>query len=232
MSKSSISSPSSLTSRAGRRLIPAGLPCGSGTLVDDVLLLARDLGRRLWPLRIFHQRETEAARRLLAGRLAAAPLILDLGCGRGSSLTGGWPGRVIGLDRSRRLLRHRRQREMLPLCADACRVPLAPGRFALVLAVGLAEYLPDPEPLLTESARLLGPRGWLLLTVSPPNLLARFRSLTGSPVHIHDEVMLCELFRCCRLTLAGRIQTASQIAFLLRKEEIFQVNRITPKEKL
>lgn len=232
MWKNSILSPclsincSSRPHHSGRR------PCGWRTVGRDLLLLARDQGRRLWPLCLLRQRELAAARTLLAAVPAAAPLILDLGCGRGSALTSGWPGLVIGLDRSQRLLRHRRQRELQPLCADVRRVPLASSRVTLLLAVGLAEYLPDPALLLAESARLLAPRGWLLLTVSPPNLFARFRSLTGSPVHIHDEAMLRLLFDRCCFTLAGRIQTAGQIAFLLRKEETDQVNRITPKEKL
>ncbi|MGH3262536.1 MAG: methyltransferase domain-containing protein [Trebonia sp.] len=48
--------------------------------------------------------------------------------------------------------------------ADARGLPFNDGRFGLVVALGLLPWLPDPETVVRELARVLAPGGWIILT--------------------------------------------------------------------
>jgi SAM-dependent methyltransferase len=115
---------------------------------------------------------------------------LEAGCGAGSLVEplaeAGF--RHVGVDLSARMTEWfaRRARGAGLPCrvarADAERLPFPDGAFDLVVAVGLLEYLPRPDPFLREAARVLADGGRLLLAVpaawSPGNLAARaFASL-------------------------------------------------------
>lgn len=189
---------------------------GGGELARAGMLRLLQWGRRRWPLRTISRREHDAAARLLAMVPASRRWMADLGCGTGSA-----PARLrtepcLGVDRSRRLVRVSRYAEaQRALCADLAALPLRPDRFGLLLAIGVAEYCRDPEPLLREAARLLAHEGHLLLTVTPAGWHARFRRLLGSPVYIHQEELLAGLFRKYHFLLKARQITATQHLYLV-----------------
>lgn len=191
---------------------------GSG--IRECLLPVVQWGRTLWPLRQIKAREAAAAVALLERIPCSGQWMVDLGCGAGTTLAAARPERCIGIDRSQIMLRRAvRQMRLLPVRADATAVPLPSGRFSFVLAVGVAEYCMDPEPLLSEAARLLTESGWFLFTVSPPGCFTSFRRMTALPVYIHRDEALSELFSKCHFRVIARSTSATQKLFLLQKSE-------------
>lgn len=176
----------------------------------------RQRGATFWPLRSIRAHEKAAATDLLRLVPHRSGWTADLGCGMGAALPAVDPKRCIGLDRSLAVLL--RTARAYRVCADAEAAPLADGGFALVLAIGLAEYIADPEPLLSEAARLLKNDGFLLFTISPPGCFTRFRRLTGLPVYIHRGELLLPLFRKHGLALTRQGRTVTQNLFLLQKK--------------
>ncbi|HPR86594.1 MAG TPA: methyltransferase domain-containing protein [bacterium] len=175
-------------------------------------------GRYLWPLRLIAKREAAAAARLMARVPVSREWMADLGCGAGSAPAAQRPEPCIGVDRSRRMARRAAGGRMTHVvCAGINVLPLASARFELVLAVGVAEYLADPEPLLREAARILRREGWLLFTVAPRGWHLAFRRLAGLPVYIHREEDLAGIFPVHHLEIRARAQTATQHLYLLQK---------------
>ncbi len=54
---------------------------------------------------------------------------------------------------------------VVPICADATRMPFRTGVFDVVFHQGLMEHFRDPGPLLTENRRVLAPGGLVLVDV-------------------------------------------------------------------
>jgi SAM-dependent methyltransferase len=132
-------------------------------------LFALDLAR--------HEAAYEVARGMLAtGR------VLDLGCGSGYGAAGlaGRGAAVVALDRVApdRASRHSAARFVR---ADLGAVPLAPGRFELIVSFQVIEHLADPGPYLDAIADLLAPGGTAVLTT--PNVLT---SDGVNPYHVHE----------------------------------------------
>jgi SAM-dependent methyltransferase len=136
------------------------------------------------------------ARYLYALPLALGP-IADLGCGSGY---GSWllstaaPTHATDLDPDTIAYAQSRFRAPnLTFSAAPChQTGLPASAFQLVTAFELIEHLPDPEPLLTEAARLLSPHG--IFAVSTPNrtFYAESRANAGpNPFH-HREYTVSE----------------------------------------
>jgi SAM-dependent methyltransferase len=172
----------------------------------------------LWPLRLISQAEVKAAATLLARVPFTRYGMADIGSGGGSLAAALRPEACVRIDRSWRMISAgSRAPGAMAICADLDALPLVSGHFHLVLAVGVAEYCRDPEPLIRQAVRILRRHGWLLFTVSPAGWHLRFRSLAGLPVYIHHEEMLSALFSRYRLTVKARNQTATQKLYLLQK---------------
>lgn len=124
------------------------------------------------------QRRKQHALRLLEG---VEGRVLEIGCGSGNvilSLPAKNGARTFGADFSTNMLRQAKQnangrRETLPLlAADAHNLPFADGVFSAVLGLGLLEYIPDYNWVLTECHRILAPGGQLVASV--PNIGSPF----------------------------------------------------------
>jgi SAM-dependent methyltransferase len=104
-----------------------------------------------------------------------SPLILDVATGTGRlplALLRQWDfrGRVVGLDRSRRMLAIARrrtyaQRERVGwLYDDAMALPFPDGLFRAVTCIEAVEFLPHPREALREMVRALAPGGRLMVS--------------------------------------------------------------------
>ena len=125
------------------------------------------------------RRETDAARRLLGMNNQAPAYVLDVGTGPGAGLPAFPAGvKIIGMDRSLAMLRQiPADGPMLRVVGDALRLPFADGRFSLVAAVGISEYLQDQETFVSELGRVCAAGGRCLVTLAPwsvPNVLRIF----------------------------------------------------------
>lgn len=97
--------------------------------------------------------------------------VLDVGCGTGALLEAiarRAPGaRLAGIDLSPAMLAVARRRlagRAALTAGDATHLPLASGRFDLVLSSSALHYWPDPVAVLVEIARVLVPGGRVAIT--------------------------------------------------------------------
>jgi ubiquinone/menaquinone biosynthesis C-methylase UbiE len=120
--------------------------------------------------------EREQRTILAAADLRGDETVLDLACGTGiygRPLARALPrGRVVGLDLSPPMLataRARARREGLAnlslVRGDAQSLPLATGRFDVVLCSAALHLIPDVTRVLREAARVLGTGGRIILAV-------------------------------------------------------------------
>ncbi|MGH7588198.1 MAG: class I SAM-dependent methyltransferase [Gemmatimonadota bacterium] len=97
--------------------------------------------------------------------------VLDVGCGTGAlleAIAGRVPqARLAGVDLSPAMLAVARRRlagRAALVVGDATDLPLAGGRFDLVLSSSALRYWPDPAAALAEIARVLAPGGRVAIT--------------------------------------------------------------------
>lgn len=96
-----------------------------------------------------------AAYALTAPMLGPGP-VLDLGCGVGHSYRLLEPRTTVGVDLEAGALRGQ---ERETVAADMRALPFGDGSFESVLSVHSIEHVPDPERVLAEVARVIGPGG-------------------------------------------------------------------------
>ncbi|HNT74324.1 MAG TPA: class I SAM-dependent methyltransferase [Anaerolineae bacterium] len=107
--------------------------------------------------------------------LCPDPLVLDVATGtarlaRTLFAQPGYRGRLIGLDYSRKMLQEaRRQTQMWSgritlLWQDASQLPFPDNTFDAVTCLEALEFMPNPEGVLQEMARVLRPGGVFLIT--------------------------------------------------------------------
>ncbi len=181
------------------------------------------------------------ADRLSAGAALLSPegRLLDVGCGDGSLnlLLQGKVRLVVGVDRTLSACREASAKGFRVQCADlnARHLPYRDGVFDAVTCLDVIEHVLDPRHLLRELARVLRPRGILVLTT--PNIRAygfiltlirgRFPRTSGDPEgydggHLHyftfadvchllkeagfDAIEEFGLYRWTSLTAWGRIK--------------------------
>ena len=93
--------------------------------------------------------------------------VLDLGCGTGM-LLGELAGRsetLVGVDSSQGMLKIARGRgKFLLVCADADNLPFPSNCFDAVVSITLLQNMPVPSRTVKEMARVLRPRGKVILT--------------------------------------------------------------------
>ncbi|HEV7207503.1 MAG TPA: methyltransferase domain-containing protein [Mycobacteriales bacterium] len=149
-----------------------------------------------------------AALRWLAaarGALVPAPpggggLLLDVACGAGllaPHLPAGW--RHVGIDLSVPALTQAREHAVIPVRADAMRLPFPDGAFGCVIAGECLEHLPDLPAACAEIARVLAPGGTLVLDTIARSLFSRVvlialaeRVPGGPPPRCHDPALLVD----------------------------------------
>lgn len=114
--------------------------------------------------------------------LARDARVLDLGCGTGYGCArlAAMAHEVVAVDRIAPEREHRRGR-LHYVRADLAGLPLAAGRFDLVVSFQVIEHLIDPGSYLDAIARVLRPGGTAVLTT--PNLLQSERE---NPFHVHE----------------------------------------------
>ena len=107
--------------------------------------------------------------------LIPAPLVLDVATGTGRLPRAllrqpAFDGRVIGLDLSRRMLRHALRLtaqfagRLTYVWQDAARLPFDDDTFDAVTCLEALEFVPDPRAVLAELVRVLRPGGVLVVT--------------------------------------------------------------------
>ena len=98
---------------------------------------------------------------------AAAPLILDVGCGTGGTMDRLRPlGTIVGLDLEPRALEYCRQRGWNTLVhGSATALPFPDASFDAAIALDVLEHIPDHAAAAKEVARVLKPDGVFLATV-------------------------------------------------------------------
>lgn len=162
----------------------------------------------------------------------ASDLVLDLGCGTGTStrLIAGRGRSVVGCDISSLFLRSGEDttRGCISFAAaDAARLPFPDGGFDAVGAMEFIEHVWPVEPVLREMARVIKPEGRLI--ISSPNLLSPLwplRDLPGMlrrgrfrPPHYTNFGEALSYFLSCSATTAKKY-CSKRPNFLPRHPEI------------
>jgi SAM-dependent methyltransferase len=123
--------------------------------------------------------------RSLADRIERWPgPVADAGTGAGSTLDA-LPRSVrpVCMDRSVSMLRRAaRRRPLSAVAGDLTRLPFRPDSLGFLTAIGVTEYLPDPEAFPAEAAAVVRSGGYLLVTVSPRGPLTALRNGLGHRV--------------------------------------------------
>ena len=124
------------------------------------------------------------------------PLLVDLGCGGGLLAPHVHGYRHVGVDLSQKALTAARAHGIVPLRADATRVPLADGCADVVVAGELLEHVTDLEGAVAEIARVLRPAGVVVIDTINATWWSRFSLVTigermpgGPPRRIHDPAL-------------------------------------------
>lgn len=145
--------------------------------------------------------------------------LLDVGCGTGHHLA--WLRQrgyvVAGVDGSDEMLKRAKKNNpgVELIRADVENIPLPSGSFDFILSIELLRYLPNPEPVIQEMARLLKPGGACIVTAMPLFSINGYwfvnRLATRMPVW--DLVRLKQFF-----TTSSRLKSACQKAGLTSVE--------------
>ena len=148
------------------------------------------------PFRDWFMRGEMAAFRRLAD-LPAGAAVLDMGCGRGTSVRlilsalGGRPARLVAFDVDAAAIEQARRR-LAPLLgeavelrvADATRLPFADAEFDAAFELGILHHIPDWRAALRETARVLRPGGVFYFAEPSYGRIHRgMYSLMGHPKH-------------------------------------------------
>jgi SAM-dependent methyltransferase len=150
--------------------------------------------RWFWdPLRSEH-----VARYLWARSIIGHGLVLDVACGTGygSALLAGPGRRVLGIDASATTIAHARRdfarADVTFMVGDATRLPVATSSIDSVVSFETIEHLPAPALFVAEIARVLRPKGTLLLSTPDRAVYSHGRTdgRSNNPFHPSEMTRL------------------------------------------
>jgi 2-polyprenyl-6-hydroxyphenyl methylase/3-demethylubiquinone-9 3-methyltransferase len=135
-------------------------------------------------------------------------LLLDVACGGG--VMAPWVARLgyrhVGVDVGLAGLGQAREHGIVPVCADATRLPFADGIAPVVVAGEMLEHVTDLPAVVAELCRVLAPGGMLVLDALADTPLARLATVTlaeripgGPPPGLHDPALYVDRDRLVRL---------------------------------
>jgi 2-polyprenyl-6-hydroxyphenyl methylase/3-demethylubiquinone-9 3-methyltransferase len=127
---------------------------------------------------------------------SAGEVLVDVGCG-GGLLAGHVTGyRHVGVDVTVSALHAARRHGLVPVRADAGRLPLADESAAVVVAGEILEHVHDVPAVVAEVCRVLRPGGLVVIDTINDTAAARFalvriaeRLPGGPPPNIHDPAL-------------------------------------------
>jgi len=96
--------------------------------------------------------------------------------------------------------------------AQAKCLPFSSSVFSFISAIGLIEYLPQPEKMLAETMRVSKPGSWFLFTSSPKTLANTLRRLLGPKLFLRSDEEIVALLTSAHFQIirhAGRLYKAS-----------------------
>ena len=146
--------------------------------------------------------------------------VLDVGIGSGNSLgiyPAGW--RVVGMDESFQMVRRAVEivSDLSLAAAKGERLPLADASVPILSAIGLVEYLDDPDGFLLEAARVIQPGGWFLTTIAGPGLWSQLRNALGHRIHPLGAKTWETLLGKHGFKIAGQTRTFMQRQYLAKR---------------
>jgi len=159
------------------------------------------------------------SRYALASRWASGARVLDLGCGEGygTAELAGRARSATGIDLAPEAIVH--AKSVYPLenisfaAASVTAVPFRAASFDLITAFEVIEHLDNWRALLSESRRLLRPRGVFLVSTPNKEYYTESRGAAGpNPFHTHefqfDEFrrVLGEYFPHCTILLQNHLE--------------------------
>lgn len=144
------------------------------------------------------------------GQLPRGGLALDAGAGTGvlvPALLAWRPHAVFAVDFAPGMLdrlRHKYagSRRVIPLCADATRLPLSNDLFDTVYANGIFPHFPDRVAALRELHRVTRPNGRLIISHVAGREYVNRKHQAGDSV-LHQDLLPCSTDVCMLLAKAG-----------------------------
>ncbi|NQS97551.1 MAG: class I SAM-dependent methyltransferase [candidate division Zixibacteria bacterium] len=170
-------------------------------------------------LSIFARGEHISIRKLSAGLNLKSGCVLDLGCGVRVTDIFGDKFIRIGLDWSLTMLfwARRRSSGWRYLVGDVRQLPLKDVSAAVITAVGISEYMVDPEGCLKEIHRVLSKEGILIFTNAPQRFLNLLRRLWYPALKLRSDDFWVELCENMGFTLRKENKLTFQHQFLFIK---------------
>jgi ubiquinone/menaquinone biosynthesis C-methylase UbiE len=95
-------------------------------------------------------------------------------------------------------------------------LPFHSHRFSFVSAVGLMEYVRQPEQVLAETVRVSRPPARLLVTSSPVTVVNSFRRVFGAKLYLRADEEVAQLLECAGLEILRHSKTLMQSQWLVR----------------
>lgn len=153
---------------------------------DERAMIGRRTGWFWDPLRAQH-----VARYLWARSIVGPGVILDVACGTGygSALLAGPGRRVLGIDASAEAVAQATldfaSADVSFMVGDAVRLPFATSSVDFVVSFETIEHLPEPTEFVAEVARVLRPKGTVLLSTPDRAVYSRGRTdgRSNNPFH-------------------------------------------------
>jgi len=148
-------------------------------------------------------------------------IVGDLGSGRGHSLNllPKTSHLKIAIDNCSKMvnLSSKRFAHVSFLESDVCYLPFQHDTFDLLLCIGLLEYVKDIDSFLHQCYCVLKPKGHLLITSSPHNIVTYLRFLLGPRLYPRNLFKYENLILNRGFTIMDKSTTLSQHQFLLKK---------------
>jgi ubiquinone/menaquinone biosynthesis C-methylase UbiE len=125
-------------------------------------------------------------------------MVLDIGCGAGSSLDIYSPSvYIVAVDRSVAMLKKARRirKDIQPVVADAHALPIRTAGIPFCSIIGVTEYLPFKLKFMAEIRRILPCSGKCLITAARPSFFNRLRNLLGHRIYLSSSAEWSNYFK-------------------------------------